>query len=233
MWYTLPWAFDEFFHEYVPYKWIAGIHVFDRPSSHKTRTINQSSLRTLDASPPTLSSAIFTLPHVTISDRIETVHLSYYNEPIRLPLSMVRHVTLVNSINCLNYYSSFPASIRSIRILLFYTYPNYVRPKWPMVLYSLSTLPRLTSLRVFMYDMPISTMDDESCQLIAKVAPLFTDFGFCFRRKFDSIDDDELAADFQDHMKFIRHLRDYIFLFHGKQHSYAIEKDECGLIMWF
>ncbi len=102
-----------------------------------------------------------------------------------------------------------------------------------MVLCSLSTLPRLASLRIFMYDMPISTMDDESCQLIAEVAPLFTDFGFCFRREFSSRDDDELTTDFKDHMKFIRHLRDYILLFHGKQHAYAIEKDECGLIMWF
>jgi hypothetical protein len=233
MWYTLPWAFDGFFHEYVPYQWITGMHVFERPSSHETRTINQSSLLTLDASSPTLSSPIFFLPHILLLDRIETFHLSYYNEPISLPLSRLRHVTLVNSINCLNYYSSFPASVRSIRILLFYNYPNCVRPKWPMVLYSLSTMQQLTSLRVFMYDMLVSTMDDESCQLIAKVAPLFIDFGFCFRRKYSLRDGDELTNDFNGHMKFIRHLRDYILLFHEKKPFYAIEKDECGLILWF
>ncbi|CAF3028695.1 unnamed protein product [Rotaria sp. Silwood2] len=49
MWYTLPWAFDEFFHEYVPYRCITKIQVFEAPSQKMT-TINQSSLRTLDAS---------------------------------------------------------------------------------------------------------------------------------------------------------------------------------------
>lgn len=232
MWYTLPWAFDGFFHAYVPYQWITGIHVFERPS-HKTRTINQSSLRTLDMAAPASSSLIFSLPHIITFDRIETVHLSFYNEPIRLQLSMVRHVTLVNSIDCLNYSSSFPSSIRSIRILLFYNYPNYVSSNWPMVLHSLSTLPRLASFRIFMYDMPMSTLDDESCQLIAKMASLFIDFGFCFRCKFNELYGDDLTADFQDHMKFIRRLRDYILLFHDKQHSYAIEKDECEIITWF
>lgn len=233
MWYTLPWAFDEFFHEYVPYKWVTGIHVFEKPSSYETRTINQSSLLTLDASSPSLSSPIIFSPHIVLFDRIETFHLSYYNESIYLPLSKLRHVTLVNSINCLNDSSSFPASVRSIRILLIYTYPSYVQPKWPMVFYSLSTMRQLTSLRVFMYDMPVSTMDDESCQLIAKAAPMFIDFGFCFRRKYSLKVRAELTDDFNSHMKVIRHLRDYILLFHEKKPFYAIEKDECGLIMWF
>jgi hypothetical protein len=206
--------------------------VFERPSQ-EIRTINQTSLRTLNASASTLASSIFALPHLLSPDRIETFHLSYYNEPIYLPFSTLHHVTLLNSINCLNYYSSFPATVRSIRIILIYTYPNYVPPKWPMVLYSLSTLPQLKSMRVFIYDMPAITMDNESCQLIAKKAPLFADFGFCFRRKFGLADGDELTTDFKDHMKFIRHLRDYILLFHDKQPCYAIEKDECGLIMWF
>jgi hypothetical protein len=80
--------------------------------------------------------------------------------------------------------------------VLFYTYPNYVPPNWPMVLYSLSTLPQLSSLRIFMYDMPVATIDNESCQLIAKKAPSFTDFGFCFRRNFTLADADELEIDF-------------------------------------
>jgi hypothetical protein len=99
MWYTLPWAFDGFFHEYVPYKWITGIHVFERPSSHETRTMNQSCFLTLDASAPTLSSPLIFLPHVILPDRIETFHLSYYNESIYLPLSRLRHVTLVNIVS--------------------------------------------------------------------------------------------------------------------------------------
>ncbi len=48
MWYTLPWAFDEFFHDYLPEKCITKIQVFEQPS-HNTATIDQSSLRTLDA----------------------------------------------------------------------------------------------------------------------------------------------------------------------------------------
>jgi hypothetical protein len=96
-------------------------------------------------------------------------------------------ITLANSINCLNHCSKFPVTVRSIRILLFYTYPNYVPPNWPMVLYSLSTFPQLSSLRVFI----------------------------------------------KDHIKFIKQLRDCILLFFDKQPYYSIEKDECGLIMWF
>jgi len=231
MWYTLPWAFDEFFHEYTPYEWITDTQVFERPQ--KIRIINQSSLRTLDASAPSLASSICSLPHIMLSDCIETLHLSYYNEPIRIHFPALLHITLANSINCLNYYSLFPATVRSIRILLFYTYPNYAPPNWPMVLYSLSTLPQLSSLRIFMYDMPVATIDNESCQLIAKKASSFTDFGFCFRCNFTLADADELEIDFKDHIKFIKQLRDYIRLFLDKQPCYSIEKDECGLIMWF
>jgi hypothetical protein len=232
MWYTLPWAFDEFFHEYTPYKWIITTQVFEGPSQ-KIRTINQSSIRTLDASAPSLASPLSSLPHIVLPDCIETLHLSYYNEPIRIPFSALRHITLANSINCLDCHSLFPATVRSIRILLFYTYPNYVPPKWPMVLYSLSTLLQLRSLRIFMYDMPVATIDNKSCQLIAKAALLFNDFGFCFRRKFNSADRDELTIHFKDHIKFIKQLRDCILLFFDKQPYYSIEKDKCGLIMWF
>ncbi|CAF3397041.1 unnamed protein product [Rotaria sp. Silwood1] len=126
MWYSLPWTFDEFFHEYIPKQWITKIEVFEKPI--KLMRVDQSSLRTLDAAGQILASPIFSLPHVALSDCIETLHLSYYNKPINIQLSSLRNITLVNSINCLNYCSAFPPTIHSMRILLFYYLPNYMLP---------------------------------------------------------------------------------------------------------
>jgi hypothetical protein len=83
-----------------------------------------------------------------------------------------------------------------------------------------------------MYDL-IKTVDDYSCQLIAKVAPSFSDFGFCFRYRYGSPDDD-IDAMFKDHRKFIRQLCDHILrLSLPKQPYYSIEDEGCGLTMWF
>ncbi|CAF2955633.1 unnamed protein product [Rotaria sp. Silwood2] len=129
MWYTLPWAFDEFYHEYLPHRWISKTRVFEIPQ--KMMTIHQSTLCTLDTSDQTLPLPICSLPYMALSNCIETLHLSYYNTHIPIYLSAIRNITLVNSINCLSYSSSFPTTIRSIRILLFYYYPNYIPPNWP------------------------------------------------------------------------------------------------------
>ncbi len=115
--------------------------MFERPSQ-KMSTIDQSSLRTLDASGQTLASPIYSLPHVVLSDCIETLHLSYYNRRIHIHLSTLRNITLVNSINCLNYSSLFRTTTRSISILLSYFSPNYMLANWPVVLYSLSNSPQ-------------------------------------------------------------------------------------------
>jgi hypothetical protein len=231
MWYTLPWVFDEFFHEYIPYKWITKVEVFEQPSQ-KIMKIYQSSLRTLDASGQTLASSVYSLPHVVLSDRIETFHLSFWNTPVRIDLSTLRNITLVNSIHILNNLS-FPTNIRSIRILLFYHYPNYMLPNWSMVLHTLSTWPQLDSFRVFMYDL-VETVDDKNCEIIAKIASLVSDFGFCFRYKYGVlIDGDEIDSVFKDHEKFIKQLCNCILLSFDKQLYYSIEKDGCGLIMWF
>ena len=139
MWYTLPWKFDELFHEYLPIRWFTQIDVFQRPSQ-KTKTLDQSSLRTLDAVGQTSALSISVLPHIVSSNCIETLHLSYFNRPISLEWSALRHLTLANSINCLNNSSSFPRTLRSIRILIFYTYPNYQLPNWPALFNSLSTV---------------------------------------------------------------------------------------------
>ncbi|CAF4698669.1 unnamed protein product, partial [Rotaria sp. Silwood2] len=92
MWYSLPWTFDEFFHEYIPKQWITKIEVFEKPIT--LMRVDQSSLRTLHAAGQILASPIFSLPHVALSDCIETLHLSYYNKPINIQLSSLRNITL-------------------------------------------------------------------------------------------------------------------------------------------
>ncbi|CAF1535258.1 unnamed protein product, partial [Rotaria sordida] len=167
MWYTLPWTFDEFFHEYELKGWITKIQVFEQPQT--MTTIYQSSLRTLDTSSENMTSSICSLPHVALSDCIETCNLFYYNTPFAIHLSALRNITLVNSINCLNDCSSFAATIRSIRIYIMYHASNYMLPDWPAVSYSLSTLQQLNSLGIFMYDLP-KAVDTNNCQMIAEEA---------------------------------------------------------------
>ncbi|CAF1506946.1 unnamed protein product, partial [Rotaria sordida] len=167
MWYTLPWTFDEFFHEYELKRWITKIQVFEQPQT--MTTIYQSSLRTLDTSSENMTSSICSLPHVALSDCIETCNLFYYNTPFAIHLSALRNITLVNSINCLNDCSSFAATIRSIRIYIMYHASNYMLPDWPAVSYSLSTLQQLNSLGIFMYDLP-KAVDTNNCQMIAEEA---------------------------------------------------------------
>ena len=232
MWYTLPWVFDQFFHQFIPYEWTTQVHVFHR-SSQRTTTTKKSSLRTLDASGQTLASCLSSLPHVVLDDYTETVHLSFNNLPIHINLPNLRNLTLLNSINCLNYSSRFPPTIRSLRILLFHRLPNSMPPNWPLVLHFLSTLSQLTSLRIFMYDL-LKTVDDYSCQMIAKLAPLLCDFSFCFRYRHPSHEGNQfLKIAFKNHEKCIKQLFDYIILFTDKKAPcYFVESDGCGLTIW-
>jgi hypothetical protein len=231
MWYTLPWVFDEFFHEEIPYRKITKIEVFEIP--RKMITISQSFLRSLNISEPTLLLPIFYLPHVTLSNSIETLHLSFYNTSIRIDLPALRHMTLLNSINCLNCYSSFPITIRSIHLLLFYTYPNFIPPNWSVILHLHSTLPQLSSLRISMYDLP-KTVDDKNCQILANITLLFRDFGFYFRRRFNLSNSNDFLPVFEDHKKFIKQLcRCIILMSLDKQPYYSIEKKGYGLRTWF
>ena len=232
MWYTLPWAFDHLFHEYIPNEWIINVHVFHKPSQ-TTIKINKSSLRTLDASTETFASTLMFLPCVVLDDHIETLHLSFYNRSSYVNLPNLRNLTLLNSINCLNYSSRFPHTIRSVRIISFLRLPNYMLPNWPVVLHSLSALPQLISLRIFMYDL-LKTVDDHSCEMIAKAAPLFRDFSFYFRHQYGTPEDDKLVhMAFEDHANFIKQLHSRILLACAdKAFLYHIEDDFCGLTMW-
>ncbi|CAF1473915.1 unnamed protein product [Rotaria sordida] len=229
MWYTLPWTFDEFFHEYELKGWITKIQVFEQPQT--MTTIYQSSLRTLDTSSENMTSSICSLPHVALSDCIETCNLFYYNTPFAIHLSALRNITLVNSINCLNDCSSFAATIRSIRIYIMYHASNYMLPDWPAVSYSLSTLQQLNSLGIFMYDLP-KAVDTNNCQMIAEEALRVTNFALCFRRACCSSDEVKIA--FKDNTKFIKQLCHSILRLSLNKHPYySIEDDGCGLITWF
>ncbi|CAF2944820.1 unnamed protein product [Rotaria sp. Silwood2] len=229
MWYTLPWSFDELFHEYVPYRWITKAQVFKISSN--LLTVHQSSLRTLDASGQTLSSSICILPQVVLYDSIETLHLSYSNRYFSIDLSNLRNITLVNSINCLNGLL-FSGTIHSIRILQFLTYPNYKSLNWPTIYHSLSTLRQLSSLRIFMYDL-LTDIDDKNCEIIAKMASLVIDFGFCFRYKFSSTDADVLTPTFKIQAKSIKQICHYMLLSVDNHPYYSVEDDGCGIFIWF
>ena len=74
----------------------------------------------------------------------------------------------------------------------------------------------------------LKTVDDDSCQLIARAASLFTDFSFCFRYKFNWADDDTfLRTVFEDHAKFIKQLCRCIIPMY-----YVMEDDVSGLTVW-
>ncbi|CAF3307550.1 unnamed protein product [Rotaria sp. Silwood2] len=231
IWYTLPWAFDEFFQQFLPDRCILNIDVFEFPSK-KTTIIGRSHLHTVQASGRRVASPLFSLPNVIQVDQINTLHVSYYNGRLRLPLPNLHQVTFLNSQNCLNHESLLPTTIRSIRLLIFYFHPNYQKTYWPNVLYSLSTLPNLHSLRIIMYHVP-TTILDESCPLIEKIALRVTDFGFYFRAKF-GLSGDVDPPIFEVYAKFIKHLCHRIFLLSSnKQPRYSIEDDRCGLTIWF
>ncbi|CAF3801511.1 unnamed protein product [Rotaria sp. Silwood1] len=72
MWYTLPWAFDEFYHEYLPHRWITKTRVFEIPQ--KMMTIHQSTLRTLDTSGACNSSYKFDFFNETNNWKLEKVY---------------------------------------------------------------------------------------------------------------------------------------------------------------
>lgn len=84
-----------------------------------------------------------------------------------------------------------------------------------------------------MYDF-IETVDHTDCKTIAKIASLFTDFGFHFRYRFDTSTDYDLETVYQKHAEFIQQLLHEIFLMPlQEQPHYAIEEEGCGFIMWF
>ncbi|CAF4191651.1 unnamed protein product [Rotaria magnacalcarata] len=179
VWYTLPWAFEQFFDSVVPIQYITKVEVFALPPSYSS-IIYSSRLRTLHISENDSLPSIISMPHVVQQDHINTVHLSFHDWPTGLNLLALRHVTLTNNLVALKNFSSFPSNIRSIQILFRANMPNFVSSNWS-TLRSLSALPMLTSLHIVINDMNTG-LDDISCQIIAETVPMFVNFGICFRR---------------------------------------------------
>ncbi|CAF2741016.1 unnamed protein product [Rotaria sp. Silwood2] len=179
VWYTLPWAFEQFFDSVAPIQYIIKVEVFALPPSYSS-IINSSRLRTLSISENDSLPSIISMPHVVQLDHINTVHLSFHDWPTGLNLLALRHVILTNNLVALKNFSSFPSNIRSIQILFRANMPNFVSSNWS-TLRSLSALPMLTSLHIVINDMNTG-LDDISCQIIAETVPMFVHFGIRFRR---------------------------------------------------
>ncbi|CAF4286715.1 unnamed protein product [Rotaria sp. Silwood2] len=180
VWYTLPWAFEQFFDSIEPIQYITKVEVLALPSSYSS-IISSSRFRTLSISQNDSLPSIISMPHVVQLNHVNTVHLSFHDWPTGLNLLALRHVTLTNNLIALKNFSSFPPNIRSIQILLHADKPNFDSSNWS-ILRSLSALTMLTSLHIVMNDINTG-LDDISCQIIAETVPIFVHFGICFRRK--------------------------------------------------
>ncbi|CAM4774372.1 unnamed protein product [Rotaria magnacalcarata] len=181
VWYTLPWAFEQFFFEPADLsQYITEVEVFSLPSSYSS-IISSSRLRTLSISQNNSLPSITSMPHVVRLDHINAVHLSFHDWPTDLNLLALRHLTLINNLITLKNFSSFPSNIRSIQILLYSDKPNFSANNWS-ILRSLSTLSMLTSLHIVINDMDTG-LDDISCQIIAETVPIFVHFGIYLRSK--------------------------------------------------
>ncbi|CAF1028777.1 unnamed protein product [Adineta steineri] len=180
VWYTLPWAFDEFFELVAPDMYITKVETF-LPSQCNSTMIYPSRLRTLAVSENNSLPSIVSMPHVVQLDRISTVHLSFHDWPIGLKLSSLRHITLTNNLIELKNFALFSSNIRSIQIICYASMPNFILNDWS-VFRSLSSLPKLISLQIVINDMD-TILDENSCQIIAETAPMFVHFGLCFRRQ--------------------------------------------------
>ncbi|CAF4110932.1 unnamed protein product, partial [Rotaria sordida] len=227
LFYSLPWIFNEFFQLSVPDRCISELEVFI--SSSSITKIHSSHLIKLNMSDNLASSTSF-FSQIMSSNKIMELHLYRCNRQVSMNLPNVSHLILIDSLDSLNS-SSLSLNIRSIQIILHYQCLSFAGGDWT-ALHSLSTLPLLNSLRIILYGMHIPP-DDTNCQIIAKITPKLLDFSFCFRRIYcqDSYD---IGAAYKKHCLFIKQLRNCILnLSLNKQAYVFVEKDGCGLIIWF
>jgi hypothetical protein len=194
VWYTLPWAFEQFFDLLEPYQYITKVETF-APSPWNSSIIYPSRLRTLSISQNDSLPSIVSMPHVVQLDRIDTVHLSFHDWPTGLNLRTLRHVALTNNLIALKNFPSFLTGIRSIQILLRGIMPNSVSSDWSM-LRSISALPMLISLYIVL-DHVNTGLDETSCQIIAETSPMFVHFAICFRRQNGLSPPDRIAHSYE------------------------------------
>ncbi|CAF1400667.1 unnamed protein product [Adineta steineri] len=227
LFYTLPWIFNEFFKLSVPDRCISEVEVFI--SSSSITKIHSSYLTELNVSDNLASPASF-FPQIMSSNRIMELRLYRCNRQVSMNLSNVSHLILIDGLDSLNS-SLLSLNIRSIQIILHHECLRFAADDWT-ALHTLSTLPLLNSLRIILYGMH-SPPDGTNCQIIAETTPNLLDFSFCFRR-INCEDRYDIKSAFKKHCLFIKQLRNSILNLSLNKKAYDyVEKDGCGLIMWF
>ena len=227
LWYTLPWAFNEFVQISIPDKKISHLEVWQ--SSQSSRTVSSSRLVRMDLIWNEVSP-ILTQSPIMSAKSIEELYLFCCNRDVVLKQPSLGHLTVISSLDTLHRCSSISMNIQSIIIVLDQWYVPYATGGWT-ALRSLRSLPHLRSLRVLLYDLHMSA-DDPSCAIIAATAVRFVDFAFSFRRCGDFHDLDDESA-FKRCCSFIEELRRRILaLSSGQTPQCSVEKDGCGLIVW-
>jgi hypothetical protein len=200
--------------------------VFTLPSTN----INSCSrLVKLNVSDNLPSFAAF-LPHIISSNQIVELHLFRCDRQSSVNLPSVSRLILTDSLDSLNG-CRYLTNLQSIQIILHYRSHRFGNDDWT-VLRTISTLPRLFSLRVLLYNMRIP-LDDTTCQIIAETAPIVSDFSFCFRRLNEAIDYD-VDVVYMQHSLFIQQLKNRILYLPLNEQAYIIvEEDGCGIAIWF
>ncbi len=223
----MPWIFKEFVEICVPDRCISNLQVF---TSSFSANINSSSRLVKLNMSDNLPSFIAFLPYIMSSNQIVELHLLGCNRNVSLNLPFVSRLILTDSLDSLSN-CTYLTNIQSIQITLHYRCLRFGNDDWT-VLRTLSTLPRLKSLRILLYNMRVPP-NDRSCQIIAETAPIVTDFGFCFRRFGGPMDYDVTAACIE-HSLFIEQLRNRILALSLNKQPYIIcDQDGHGIIIWF
>jgi hypothetical protein len=177
-----------------------------------------------------LPSFVTFLPHIISSNQIVELHLFRCDRQISVNLPTVSRLTLINSLDSLNSCTHL-TNTQSIQIILDHQYFYLGNDDWT-VLRTLSTLPRLISLRIVLYDMRDSP-NDTSCQIIAETAPIVSDFGFCFRRFSGGMGYDMDAVRMKQPL-FIEQLKNRILALPSNRQPYIVsDQDGYGIIIWF
>jgi hypothetical protein len=211
----------------VPDRCISNLQVFTSSSS---ANINSSSRLVKLNMSDNLPSFVAVLPYIMSSNEIVELHLLGCDRNVSLNFPFVSRLILTDSLDSLNNCTLL-TNIQSIQITLHYRCLRFGNDDWT-VLRTLSTLPRLKSLRILLYDMRVPP-NDTTCQIIAEIAPIVTDFGFCFRR-FSSLIDYDVIAAYIKHSLFIEQLLNHILALPLNKQPYIVrDQDGYGIIIWF
>jgi hypothetical protein len=204
LWYTLPWAFNEFVQISIPDKSISHLEVLQ--PSHSSTMLSSSCLVRMGLICNEMSPIVTRSP-IMCPDNIEELHLFCCDRNIDLKLPSLRHLNVNSSLDTLHRCSSISMNIQSIIIVIHHEDKSYATGNWA-ALRSLRSLPHLRSLRVVLYEVHMSA-DDPNCQIIAETAMWFVDFAFSFRRRgyFDDLDN---KSAFKRCCSFIKELRQRI-----------------------